>query len=205
MEKAALYGLAGNPPHRGHWGCVRGLVEAGYFVVVSPSAGHAFGKRMAPYAQRVEWARMGLEEFCSDLRGRYELWDGEERLRQRMGAQAVYSIDVLRELAALHPMRELKLAVGPDNAIPEVFEKFKEHQSIVRDFGLVALEEQDAKRSTHLRELMERLRLSGSADLLEELEKSVGARVAASLKSLGYQIDGGYARVTPKSMGPSGP
>lgn len=201
MKKAALYGLAGNPPHKGHWGCVRELAQAGYFVIVSPSAAHAFGKRMAPYAQRVSWARMGLEEFCADLSGRVALWDGEERLRERLGADAVYSIDALRELAPQWPEHHLELAVGPDNADPAVFKKFKDSQAILSEFGLVALSEQDARRSTQIRELMRELQASGSAELRAELERCVGRSVAASLEGLGYEIEGGYAA---KSAGPRG-
>lgn len=174
-------------------------------VIVSPSAAHAFGKRMAPYATRLEWARMGLEEFCSDLKGRFELWEGEEALRQRLKASAVYSIDALEELGALWPARSLALAVGPDNADPEVFKKFKDHDKILANHGLVVLPEQDAKRSTQIRELMAELKAGGPPSLKEELEWCVGRRVAASLEALGYDIEGGYTLKAPKNQGPSGP
>lgn len=170
----ALYGLAGNPPHRGHWACVRNLAAEGYFVLVAPSFAHAFGKRMAPFDLRVRWLREAGEEFGA-LGDNAEVWE-EERVaaREVPEGQPIYSIDMLARAQKIFG-RAPRLAVGPDNMDPEVFKRFHESARIAAEFGLAPLAEAENTRSTQIREAL----ASGCADAF--LSERVGRRIAPSV------------------------
>jgi nicotinate-nucleotide adenylyltransferase len=146
----ALYGLAGNPPHAGHWACVAELASRGYGVLVAPSFSHAFGKRMAPFELRVRWLAEAGREFEA-LGPNAWVWDEERRVAEGKGESGVvYSIDMLaraREIFGRAPV----LAVGPDNADPAVFGRFHQHERIAAEFGVEFLPELGSSRSTLIR------------------------------------------------------
>lgn len=203
--KKVLYGLAGNPPHIGHWGCVRHLVENGYFVIISPSAGHAFGKKMSPFEDRLQWITHGVHEFCHDIKDHFEIWGGELALRDQLEAETVYSIDVLKALSKQYPQDSFSLAIGPDNAIPEVFNRFKSAKQIQEEFGVVVTPEQGATRSTAIRESLTKLQELQSVanpldqgeveDIYSVLKKCVGMEVFKLLAQKEFKIEGGYTNL----------
>lgn len=149
-----IYGLAANPPHVGHWSCVRFLVDQGFNVLITPSYSHAFGKDMAPFLMRVDWLeRAGLELGLLD--GSASVWCGEADCVKSLTGQAadgspVYSIDILRW--AQKCGYKAKLAIGPDNADPQMFSKFKDYAVIASEYGVVVLPETYKVRSTFVRE-----------------------------------------------------
>lgn len=170
----ALYGLAGNPPHRGHWACVRKLADQGYFVLVAPSFAHAFGKRMAPFELRARWLREAGEEFGA-LGAHAEVWEEEGAVaREIPEGQPIYSIDMLERAEKIFS-RAPRLAVGPDNLDPEVFKRFHESARIAAEFGLAPLVEAENTRSTQIREAL----ASGCGE--EFLRERVGRRIAPSV------------------------
>ena len=143
----AIYGLAANPPHRGHWGCIQNLVSRGYKVLVVPSYSHAFGKKMAPFDLRVKWLRMAGVNF-QEIKDFFLIWDIEKEL-YKDGAP-IYSIDLLDYLKRTVGISAV-LAVGPDNAKKEVFSKFKNYEKINSEYGVVVVPEAIDIRSTWIR------------------------------------------------------
>lgn len=145
----ALYGFAANPPHRGHWDCVRQLLARVDHVLVAPSGAHAFGKQMAPGARRLDWAQKGAKDFLTpEELDRVTIWDGELRLAKTKSV--VYSIDALELALAERGLRAV-LALGPDNAKRETFERFKDWKRIEKDFGVIEVRERELIRSTQIR------------------------------------------------------
>lgn len=171
----ALYGLAANPPHRGHWSCVRDLAARGYFVLVAPSFAHAFGKNMAPFELRSRWLREAGAEFGA-LGDHARVWEEErEAAAGRPAGSPVYSIEMLERALELFG-RPPRLAMGPDNLDPMVFARFHQSERIASDFGLVALAESEAVRSTQIRAALAAGEAGG-----EFLSHSVGRAIAASV------------------------
>ena len=171
VQKWALYGLAGNPPHNGHWSCVQALADRGYHVLVVPSFSHAFGKEMAPYELRLDWLRQARKDFGLDYR--CEIWDVEQALAKgRPQGARIYSIDVLLAARATFG-HSPELAIGPDNAEPAVFNRFHEAARIREDFGVVVLPETAHVRSTSIR-----AKLSQEGVVDAELIAWVGASIA---------------------------
>lgn len=167
----ALYGLAGNPPHRGHWACVDALVDAGFKVLIVPSFAHAFGKDMAPFETRTRWLREASLDFsasdaCLVLPIEQDIAAG------KVPGERVYSIEVLDRARAIFG-GVVRLAMGPDNADPATFGRFHEAKRIEAEYGLAIVPEVDGVRSTLIRESI------GSGGVTPaQLEQWVGRRIA---------------------------
>ncbi|HEY0838599.1 MAG TPA: nicotinate-nicotinamide nucleotide adenylyltransferase, partial [Vulgatibacter sp.] len=96
-----------NPPHVGH------LLVTAYVLATAevdevwllPSYRHPFGKRLAPFPDRVEMCRLLASYFASGV----EVSTVEEDL----GGEG-RTIDTLRHLIPLHPRHDFRLVVGSD-------------------------------------------------------------------------------------------
>ncbi len=158
--KSVLFGSAFNPPHRGHVDALRQLLDLGFERVwICPSALHAFGKQMPSMASRLKAVRAMLrKEFPGD--DRLVVSDLESRLYSRRAAvrsfrdRPMYSLDMLRHLSCLEGDPVL-LAVGHDNADTKVWERFYQHDRILREYGRVVLEERVPIHSTPIREWLQ--------------------------------------------------
>jgi nicotinate-nucleotide adenylyltransferase len=170
----ALYGLAANPPHAGHWSCVDALISQGYKVLMAPSISHAFGKRMVDFNTRVDWLNRASVDFgVSDL---CLVWPIEAVIAsERTCGDLIYSIDVLDRARVIFG-GDIKLAVGPDNAAKETFSRFRDAQRILSQYGLVVVPEVDGIRSTMIRD---RLAVGDATSV--ELVSWVGLSIAKDI------------------------
>jgi nicotinate-nucleotide adenylyltransferase len=151
LQRIAVYGTAANPPHLGHMDCLAQLLALDYKIIYFlPSAGHAFGKAVKPFASRLAMAELLVaEQFPGERRIRVSGLEAD--IARSAPDGRVYSIDVLERLRAVHPQAELHLALGPDNATPEVFRRFKSYERLEKAFGIVTLAERIHVRSTWIR------------------------------------------------------
>lgn len=149
MIKTAVFGSAFNPPHGGHLDVIEQALAVFEQVILVPSYQHAFGKSMAPFELRVAMAQALIAEQA--FSGRVQVSDIEAHIAKRKPNQPIYTYDVLCEFEALHPDWALKFVVGPDNADPEVWQKFYQHQAIDKRWGRWHAKEQKPIRSTLLR------------------------------------------------------
>jgi nicotinate-nucleotide adenylyltransferase len=147
--KIAGYGLAANPPHRGHKMIIEHLADRYDLVLMIPSAAHAFGKDLPPMAIRLPLCAALLSEVAAD---NVELSTLEEDLA---GNGPVYSYDVLCAIKKRYPDAQIDLVIGPDNAAPEVWSRFYRADDIKREFGVYVAPDMGAdKRSTRLRAML---------------------------------------------------
>lgn len=172
-KETALYGLAANPPHVGHWACVKNLVERGYNVLVVPSYSHAFGKKMAPYELRVEWLKKSGAEFGA-LSERAKVWCVEDVLaKAKSYVEPIYSVEVLR--AAREEFGGVvRLALGPDYLDGALLSNFRNASEIMDDFGVVHVPSAGNIRSTIIRDLI----AGGKADLSEHVGLEISQSVS---------------------------
>jgi nicotinate (nicotinamide) nucleotide adenylyltransferase len=107
--RQAVYGGAFDPPHLAHVFAVAYLLgRADVDVVrVVPTADHAFGKRMAPFAERLAMVRAALGPFDA----RRVVIDPIEA--ERGGVSRTF--DTMGALEAAHPGDDLAWVVGADN------------------------------------------------------------------------------------------
>jgi nicotinate-nucleotide adenylyltransferase len=105
--RIGVYGGSFHPPHVGHamvaaWLGWTGRVDQ---VWLTPVGGHAFGKEVAPHAERVRW--------CEALAAEVGPW---VRVCAIEGGLPVpsYTVHTLDALAARHPEHSFQLVVGAD-------------------------------------------------------------------------------------------
>lgn len=168
-----VYGLAGDPPHRGHLGAIRWLAERAGRVFVVLSAAHAFGKTMAPYAQRKAWLDLLVQELPEVLRARVTISDVEERLFAAHPEGKVYSIDVMLQLQAEHPGHRWAWGFGPDNANPATLQRFHRWQELAQ-WPVWCVEDVSTWRSTRVRQMLD-------AHDLQPLVEGMGAPLARTV------------------------
>ena len=167
----AVYGLAANPPHRGHWACVEALVEKGFKVAMVHSFAHAFGKNMAPFGTRVEWLRQAAVDF--KVSSSCLIWPIEEEVSlMKKAGDRVYSIEIL-DCARSRFGGVVKLAVGPDNAEESIFSRFHSSERIRSEYGLIVVPEVEGVRSTVIRE-----RIISNRFEQDELSNWIGTSIA---------------------------
>ncbi|HVZ31916.1 MAG TPA: nicotinate-nicotinamide nucleotide adenylyltransferase, partial [Polyangiaceae bacterium] len=101
-----LFGGSFNPPHMGHVLAVTYLLSAGLVdrVLVVPVYAHALGKRLAPFEDRLEMARLAFAWLP-----RVEV----SGIEQQLGTPS-RTLTTVCALAEEHPDWELRLVVGTD-------------------------------------------------------------------------------------------
>jgi len=110
-DRVAIFGGKFDPPHLGHqltlFLCLEkfGMDE----VWVIPSAAHAFGYTMSPFALRLMMCRLLAAPWKRS--GRVRVLADEEQMTEH----PVYTIDLVRHLIATHGPREYHLIIGEDN------------------------------------------------------------------------------------------
>lgn len=146
-----------------------------------PSASHAFGKRPLPFEIRTALCSLALRSLSSDLQQRVAVSTIEAVMLAEQPQRPVFSIDVLERLRRDHPSTSFTLAIGPDNAAPDVFSRFHRHQDISRLFGVMVSEEHGDGRSTLCRELLGSWWRTKNDDIFRRLERLLPEPVLKSV------------------------
>lgn len=158
MKSIVYFGFAANPPHLGHLNAIMWLASRYDLVYVGPSYKHAFEKQMQSFECRFKWTELLL--LGKNLQN-VIITDVEKQLGETNNGAPVYSFDVLTKLKESHPGDSILLAVGPDNAVAEVWKKFHNVEQIEELFGKVEIPEiTDCVRSTFIRCLIKDNKLS---------------------------------------------
>ncbi len=181
MKTIAYFGFAANPPHLGHLKAIEWLSSQVDFVLVAPSASHAFGKNMKDYALRLYWTDLLLKTSKLNLTN-VAISTLENDLYHSLTRRPIYSYDVLCALRQHDEYDDyhIKLAVGPDNAEVATWSKFYRYQDIDLEFGKIIIPEvSDVVRSTDIRNAL----LNGVATT-EYLAKYMGDLLAPELIKL---------------------
>ncbi|THB68303.1 MAG: nicotinate-nicotinamide nucleotide adenylyltransferase [Gammaproteobacteria bacterium] len=175
--KIAVYGAAFNPPHKGHMDAVSQLLEEFELVFLVPSVSHAFGKNMLPVEERMEMLGIIISEFYADEK-RIKVENIESEVQESLGSERVYSYDLLSFLNSRNPENQFVLAIGPDNARPEIWNKFYKNREIEDEFGFFVVSERKPIRSTYVRDLC--------LDEYKNLTEMLGERLAGHIINRGY-------------------
>lgn len=134
MTRVALFGGSFNPPHVAHQLVALYVLETQpvdevWFV---PVYEHVFGKRLAPFEDRVAMC----EHAVAALGPRAKVSRAEEELAQQPGFQGSRTLDLIRHLAQTHGV-ELRLVVGTD--ILAETAKWYRWDDVVREAPLIVV------------------------------------------------------------------
>jgi nicotinate-nucleotide adenylyltransferase len=111
VVKLGVFGGSFDPPHIAHVLAVRSVLvsRAVDRVVVMPVYGHAFGKRMASFEDRMAMCELAFSDLLAELPGAVEV----SRLEAELPPPS-YTLHTLQELGRRYPEAELRLVVGGD-------------------------------------------------------------------------------------------
>jgi nicotinate-nucleotide adenylyltransferase len=127
LGRIGLLGGSFNPPHLGHLMmavAVYATEEIDHLWVI-PTADHAFGKKLAPFGDRVRMCFLAFRH----LAGGAAILDLESRLPRPEGSPS-YTVDTLRALHALRPGIKPVWIAGSD-ILPEL-PRWKEPEEVQR-------------------------------------------------------------------------
>ena len=144
MRLNVVYGGSFDPIHAGHASMIRRAAGLGYRVIVVPAFRHAFGKRSAPFEDRVRMCRLALEDTGL---ARCHVCDVERALAADDG-RPVYTYDVLRHFKS-RLQQPVALLIGPD--IAGEWHRWHRHADIDREFGRLSLPATHGVRSSDIR------------------------------------------------------
>ncbi|MGI0118479.1 adenylyltransferase/cytidyltransferase family protein [Zooshikella sp. RANM57] len=174
QDSIGVFGSAFNPPTCGHLDAIRQAAPHFTMILLLPAAAHAFNKQMLDFQTRLEL----LQCFISDLPKlscKVEVCAIEQGILNKQPQQPVYTYDVLKLLSEQYsPATKIRFILGPDNAKPEVWKKFYKADEIKQQWGTFVVKEQEAVRSTLVREQLQNFYKSEGevrANLHQQLSK----------------------------------
>ena len=144
-----IFGITGNPPHKGHWQAIKEAAEKCDEVWVTPVFNHAFEKKFIAYEDRLTMLNLLLEE----LPLKNVLIKQLDKEYYEIHEQTVYSYNLLKFVKEKYPEHDFKLIIGEDNYSPAVWSKFYKHEGIDKEFGIILVEDKGF-HSTNLREMI---------------------------------------------------
>lgn len=160
--RVAIFGGAFNPPHLGHAGVIRRVLEHGEadVVWVVPSANHPLKPKLPSFDWRCRLVRGMLQDVGDD---RVSLSRVEERL-----PAPCYSLTLLDYLSNMHPDMTFKLVIGEDNL--RIKNQWHGFDDLVARHGLIVVPrvEDDSVSSTEVRR-----RLDAGEDVRDLLTPTV--------------------------------
>ena len=105
----AILGSSFNPPHNGHLAVIQDLAKNHQYdaIWLMPVFDHPFGKKLAPYDDRLAMTKLLLETIQSP---KVSLCQAEKDL----GKSPSYTIDVINALQKQNPLDHFSLVIGSD-------------------------------------------------------------------------------------------
>ena len=146
-----IFGSAFNPPSLGHKDALIQAAKHCEKILLLPSASHAFGKDMLPYEIRYHMVSAFARDIQSDVTCPIEVSSLEQEMASE-GISPIYTFDVLDRLETELGTNQLAFILGPDNANPDTWARFYKHQEIDQRWQKLICKEQQAIRSTLIRE-----------------------------------------------------
>ncbi|MDP0561082.1 MAG: hypothetical protein QS721_01585 [Candidatus Endonucleobacter sp. (ex Gigantidas childressi)] len=158
-KKIGVFGSAFDPPTRGHYDVVKQAAPFHDEILLVPSAKHAFLKEMQPFHYRVEMINRFVKDiFIQSRRCKITACQIEDYLfkRQRYGARAVYTFDLMHALEAYYKDDNVELCFirGPDNANPDIWQRFYKSCEIEKRWLIFTAIERVNARSSQVRQLI---------------------------------------------------
>ena len=164
-----VFGSAFDPPTLGHFDVLQQCAHRFDRILLVPSASHAFSKRSLPFSTRLEM----LEVFAGTVKVDcpLEICDLEAFLLASNPEKPVYTYDLLVALEKKYQGEaELAFICGPDNARPEIWNRFYRADDIKARWPVVIARERLNIRSSKVRALINETGLvDNSVETLNEM------------------------------------
>ncbi|RDH46309.1 adenylyltransferase/cytidyltransferase family protein [Zooshikella ganghwensis] len=155
QDSIGVFGSAFNPPTCGHLDAIKQAAPHFTTILLLPAAAHAFNKQMLDFHSRLALLKCFVKDLPK-LSCKIEICGIEQDMLSNHPQKPVYTYDVLKLLSEQYaPSAKVQFILGPDNAKPEIWQKFYKADEIKQQWGTFVVQEQEAVRSTLAREKLQ--------------------------------------------------
>ena len=132
IPKTLIFGSSFNPVHFGHLQLARALSQESWIkqVILLPCGQHAFDKKLAPAADRLQMLELALTDLPTNISISHYETD------QTSGKS--YTYQTLKALQKLLPHEELIFQIGSENLLD--FSRWYEAEKLAQEFDLLVVE-----------------------------------------------------------------
>ncbi len=159
--RLGVFGSAFDPPTLGHLDVLQQAADYHDRILLVPSVFHAFDKKSQPFKLRLQMLQCFIDEI--EISCPLEICDLESELLAQHPGRPVYTYDLMTALASKHQNdAELSFIRGPDNALPEVWQRFYRWQDIEARWSVFTAEQRVNVRSSDVRRILAAAELADS-------------------------------------------
>ncbi len=174
QTRLGVFGSAFDPPTLGHLDVLQQAAGHHDRILLVPSVLHAFDKRPQPFKLRLQMLQCFIDEARVDCP--LEICDLENELLAQNPERPVYTYDLMTALARQYQNDiELSFIRGPDNARPEVWQRFYRWQDIEKRWPIFTARQRVNIRSSQVRRILETVELADNDIQRDMLLPSVNA------------------------------
>lgn len=154
--RVAVFGGGFNPPHFTHQTIIAWLLSTGKAdqVWLVPCWRHVFGKRLAPFRDRLA--------MCREAAGIFHHLCQVSDIERRIGGRSVM-LNTLRELRSRHPGNEFSLVIGEDNWLRRA--EWVQFDVLEKEFPVLVVGRDCQPRLPDIRSTMVRSRIAAGEDV----------------------------------------
>ena len=152
--KVGVFGSAFDPPTRGHYDVLKQAAMFHDKILLVPSVGHPFSKKMLPFEYRVDMLGCFVKDIFINA-CEIEICRLEESLVTKSVLSVVYTFDLMTALEA-HYNNDVALSFirGPDNAKKMTWQRFYRAYDIEKRWSIFTAVERVPVRSSLVRRLI---------------------------------------------------
>lgn len=182
MKRIGVFGASFNPPTLGHLDVINQSLHHFDEILLVPSLFHPFRKSLAPIEHRLAMLELFLKNWqCNDKGCKVSIFNIEAKMvAADPTLPFIYTYDVLVALEKYYEMSDetvrLRFIIGPDNAAPEVWQKFYRYKDIQNKWPLFIVQEKVSIHSTMVKEII--IKSTNHIELREKLIPLVGKDIA---------------------------
>lgn len=180
-QRIGIFGASFNPPTLGHRDVIEQVRQAFDRILLVPSMSHPFNKTLLEDRHRIAMLEIFVQFWWRSSEQQIIINNIEKdiKLTKKIG-EPIYTYDVLTAIEQMYAKQKqpvnLFFIIGPDNAKPQVWQKFYRHQEIEQRWGVYVAQERIDIHSVQVRESI--ARFQGSRDLKTHLLELVDEKIA---------------------------
>jgi len=151
--RLGVFGSAFDPPTLGHLDVLQQAAGCHDRILLVPSVFHAFDKTPLPFKLRLQMLQCFIDD--AEVGCPLEICDLESQLLAQNPGRPVYTYDLMTALAGQYQNdAELSFIRGPDNARPEVWQRFYRWQDVEARWPVFTAEQRVNVRSSDVRRIL---------------------------------------------------
>ena len=151
--RLGVFGSAFDPPTLGHLDVLQQAASCHHRILLVPSVFHAFDKKPLPFELRLQMLQCFIDD--AQIACPLEICTLESELLAQNPGRPVYTYDLMAALARQYQDEaDIAFIRGPDNARPEVWQRFYRWQDLEARWPIFTAQERVNVRSSDVRRIL---------------------------------------------------